>query len=338
MPGLRAGGETLTLQAPFPWFGGKSRIADVVWQRFGNVTNYVEPFYGSGAVHLLRPKAHMSDGIWPLETINDYDGYVSNFWRAIKHAPDEVAEWADWPVNENDLHARHYWLLERRDSLRAMLEGDPDYYDTKIAGWWVWGMSVWIGSGFCSGSGPWQSVDGRLVKSESGRGVQRKLVHLGNSGMGVQRKLVHLGAWFEALSMRLSRVRVASGDWSRVCGLMPTFKQGLTGVFLDPPYGEEANRDSDIYSHDSLSLAADVRSWCLDNGDNPLLRIALCGYDGEHNELERAGWSVYEWSALGGYGSQRTNGTNENRHRERIWFSPACLGQFDHLPLFAASR
>ena len=36
-----------TLKAPFPFFGGKSRVADNVWSRFGNVPNYVEPFAGS---------------------------------------------------------------------------------------------------------------------------------------------------------------------------------------------------------------------------------------------------------------------------------------------------
>jgi len=28
------------VKAPFPWFGGKSRVADLVWDRFGNVPNY----------------------------------------------------------------------------------------------------------------------------------------------------------------------------------------------------------------------------------------------------------------------------------------------------------
>lgn len=43
------------LKAPFPWFGGKRKVAKEVWQRFGNVKNYVEPFFGSGAVLLGRP-------------------------------------------------------------------------------------------------------------------------------------------------------------------------------------------------------------------------------------------------------------------------------------------
>lgn len=44
------------VRAPFPWFGGKSRAADLVWARFGNVPNYVEPFAGSLAVLLARPR------------------------------------------------------------------------------------------------------------------------------------------------------------------------------------------------------------------------------------------------------------------------------------------
>jgi len=69
------------------------------------------------------------------ETINDLDGYVTNFWRSVQLSPETVAEWADNPVNENDLHARHVWLLQQRDTLRPRLEGDPDWHDPKIAGW-----------------------------------------------------------------------------------------------------------------------------------------------------------------------------------------------------------
>jgi site-specific DNA-adenine methylase len=41
------------MKSPFPWMGGKSRVADLVWDRFGNVPNYCEPFFGSGAVDIL---------------------------------------------------------------------------------------------------------------------------------------------------------------------------------------------------------------------------------------------------------------------------------------------
>ena len=59
------------LKAPFPWFGGKSRVADIVWDRFGDVANYVEPFFGSGAVLLgchihgsMRGHIYVTDSPW----------------------------------------------------------------------------------------------------------------------------------------------------------------------------------------------------------------------------------------------------------------------------------
>jgi DNA adenine methylase len=42
------------LSAPFPWFGGKSKVADRVWRGLGNVSHYVESFFGSGVVLLNR--------------------------------------------------------------------------------------------------------------------------------------------------------------------------------------------------------------------------------------------------------------------------------------------
>ena len=35
------------LSAPFPWFGGKRKVAPEVWRRLGDVALYVEPFAGS---------------------------------------------------------------------------------------------------------------------------------------------------------------------------------------------------------------------------------------------------------------------------------------------------
>ena len=311
----------MTLSAPFPWFGGKSRAASLIWDRFGNVANYVEPFFGSGAVLLGRPHADIG-----IETVNDKDGFVSNFWRALAADPDAVAGAANWPVNECDQHARHVWLVGQRADLTARLEGDPEYYDVKIAGWWVWGICCWIGSGWCSGDGPWQvDDDGQLVHlGTAGRGVRRQLVHLGDAGRGVHRQLVHLGnagqgEWFAALAARLRHVRVCCGDWSRVCGPTPTTTRGLTGVLLDPPYGD---RQDDVYAEDSGTVAADVRAWALDHGDDPLMRIALCGYQGEH---EMPGWTAVPWKAKGGYGSQGDGRGRENASREVIYFSPGCL-------------
>ena len=313
------------LDAPFQWFGGKRKVAREVWARFGHVANYVEPFFGSGAVLLGRPGAIAGN-----ETVNDLDGFVANFWRAVANNPEETAQWADNPVNENDLHARHAWLVGARDTLRPSLEGDPDWCDPKIAGWWVWGISCWIGGGFCSGDGPWHVRDGQLVHlGNQGQGVRRQRVHLGDQGQGVNRKRVHVHSrlvpWFHLLSERLRRVRVCSGDWSRVCGPSVTFKHGLTAVFLDPPYADTADRAPNLYREDSASVAHAVREWAIENGDRPDMRIALCGYEEEHSMP--ATWRVHAWDAGDGYGGLAHGERTGNGRRERIWFSPACLGQ-----------
>lgn len=324
------------LKAPFPWFGGKSKVAEIVWDRFGDVANYVDPFFGSGAVLLGRPT---SPGI---ETVNDLDCMLANFWRALQKDPEGVAENADNPVNEADQHARHLWLCSQEE-FRERMKTDPDYYDSKIAGWWVWGQCIWIGSGWCAKQRP--------HLGNAGKGVNRQLPHLGDAGKGVNRQLPHLGnagtglpcvsdptwgtrresllAYMRELAERLRTVRVCCGDWSRICGPSPTVKLGITGVFLDPPYADEADRTDELYARDSGDVAHAVREWAIANGDNRDMRIALCGYEGEHQMPES--WDCIAWKARGGYGSQGDNQARENSARERVWFSPYCSYPQDRL-------
>ena len=330
-----------TLAAPFPYFGGKANACETVWAAFGVVDNYVEPFAGSAAMLLGAPEGKR------VETINDADGFVANFWRAIALDAASVAEHTDWPCNEADLFARHSWLVRQRESLLDGLHSEPEWYDAKIAGWWCWGACNWIGSGWCSGTGPWIHDGATLVDSrklshlgDAGRGVNRQLPHLGNAGQGVNRQLPHLSAgqgarrayideWFSILQARMRDVRVACGDWSRVVKDSVTTRHGLTGVFLDPPYTKGAMD----YAAGGVggALADQVRAWCIANGANKKLRIVLCGHAGEHDEVLEHGWHIREWTARKGYAA--TEEAIENSASETLWCSPACIpeqkAQFD---------
>ena len=124
----------MALKAPFPYFGGKSSVADIVWRHFGNPKMYVEPFCGSAAMLLGRP----GEPPFRNEIINDFDGNVANFWRAMKYDPDGVADVADWPTNHIDLMARKRYVLKEYDAMREKLIADPEYCDPKIAGYWAW--------------------------------------------------------------------------------------------------------------------------------------------------------------------------------------------------------
>lgn len=293
------------LVAPFPYFGGKRRVAAEVWARFGDVRSYVEPFFGSGAVLLARPRPFRG-----VETVNDLDGLLCNFWRAVKAAPQEVATHADWPVSECDLTARHLWLVERRASITERLCADPDWFDAQAAGWWVWGASHWVGSG-------WGFSQARQIPS-------LPVGRAGGTGISAW-TAPPIPEWMDALSGRLRGVRVICGGWDRLNGIAERGASDgwCTGVFLDPPY--ESGEMNYGAGGMGCGLAADVRAWAVKAGERPDMRIALCGYD-EHDELASAGWTLHRWKARGGYGNQGGDDADDNRHRECVWFSPACLG------------
>lgn len=338
-----------------------------MWKAFGtDVPNYIEPFFGSGAVLLGRP-----DGAGKIETVNDIDCYLANFWRATQYDPEGVAHWADWPVNEADIHARHRWLIARSE-FRELMMNDPDYFDIKIAGYWVSGICSWIGGGWCggikrgeprpnlnSGQGVHTSPRRPTVGHEGRRVTlpDRRRPHVSgdHAGMGVHTpekipyvdargsgsKGVHMPSlgndrgihgvaapphldWFLALRDRLRRVRVVCGDWKRVVTPSVLGKgrnvggRRPTAVFLDHPYSHDF-RDKDLYSEDDASISSEVRQWAIDNGDDPELRIALCGYADEHEMPDS--WTTYRWKGARGY----AGADNDNREKECIWFSRGCL-------------
>ena len=337
------------MKAPFPWFGGKRRVAAEVWAALGDVGNYIEPFAGSLAVLLERPAWHTGF----VETVNDADQYIANFWRALAADPDAVAHHADWPVNETDLFARHLWLVNAgKERMIAGMEADPEWYDAKIAGRWVWGQCAWIGSGWCFGNGPHDyaslTVDGNAGRgvnrqrphlgagigvnrklphlSDAGNGVARKLPHLSDAGNGVNRKRPHqsLYEYMSQLAQRLHRVRVCCGDWSRVVTKGAMSYGSTVGVFLDPPYADTADRWTNLYVIDCQQVAHEVCAWAIANGDNPRLRIVLAGYEGEHDIPDT--WTTHAWKAGATYQSCSGTGKNsDNRKRERLWYSPHCL-------------
>ena len=162
------------LAAPFPFYGGKRNFAKIVWERFGEVTRYIEPFAGSLAVLLRNPQDPLPRG---GEVVCDKSPFIPNFWRAVKCDPAAVAWWADYPTIHHDLRARHKWLLEWARANRARVWDDPNYYNPQAAGWWAWGMSSWVGAGFCMGADAPDRVP-HLHDTPGGLGVQTQRLTL----------------------------------------------------------------------------------------------------------------------------------------------------------------
>jgi DNA adenine methylase len=382
------GGGKLTateqpLKAPFPYAGGKSRVAALVWSRLGDVDNYVEPFAGSLATLLRRPAGHFRGG-YRVETVNDLNHYIVNFWRAVKADPEQVAAFADWPVTEADMHARHKWLVRSVEAIawRERMQTDPEAFDAKIAGWWVWGQCCWIGGAWCNDIRTDYRQIPHLNRGSSGGGVHQgtgesptdwgQVRHLSHGGQGVTAgrpqltdafdigrgvnaggtlntcatRRAWLTDWMRRLSDRLRLVRTLYGHWSRPCDSESTLARlGTTGVFLDPPYPAKSvcgkkSRDPNLYATDKGAdldkLRDEVLAWCRKWGSGPLIRIAVCGYEGDGYEALE-GWTMESWEASGGYSNQRRAGKKKsaNPKRERVWFSPACIPETPPADLFA---
>ena len=106
--------------------------------------------------------------------------------------PEKVAYYADYPSYHQDLTARHKWLIRwARDNSHKLSE-DPEWIDAKAAGWWAWGISNWIGGGWCKDDGVEHSQIPFTGGVIGGRGTsvnaynQRPYIDNNQGGMGVQ--------------------------------------------------------------------------------------------------------------------------------------------------------
>lgn len=69
----------------FGWYGGKYSHLDWLLPLLPACHHYCEPFAGSGAVLLNRAPS-------PVETYNDLDGEVANFFRVLRDDKDRLVE------------------------------------------------------------------------------------------------------------------------------------------------------------------------------------------------------------------------------------------------------
>lgn len=72
------------MKTPLPYYGGKTNIAAAIARYFPSHQHYVEPFAGSLAVLLAKPRSKM-------ETVNDLDQDLMTFWRVLRDDPDGLA-------------------------------------------------------------------------------------------------------------------------------------------------------------------------------------------------------------------------------------------------------
>lgn len=202
------------LKAPFPYFGGKSKVVDEVWQRFGDTRNYVEPFCGSCAMLLGRPEIKGS------EVVNVLNGLLVNFWRSVKNEPEKVAKYAVSPSSTVDLKAKHNYVYQEKSDLLEKMSENPKHYNTEIAGYWVYAQSTMVGT-----RGIFQEIIG-----------ERK-PYVGAGGTGIHKSSVKpFLDYLIKIEKRIDNVSILCGDWSdcllKSCTIQDAKSPRTTGIFF----------------------------------------------------------------------------------------------------------
>ena len=265
--------------APFPCRGRKSRWAKAVWERLGDPDVYIEPCAGSLDALLGRPTKPKT------EIVADANGFICNFWRALRQDPDGLAREAGYPAIEQDLTARRRWLLSWGKDNGPKLARDPDYCDLQAAGWWAWGAAALVDSEWCLPRG--------------GQGLRaRRMEPKGEMDTGER-----LTRRFRALAERLARVVVLNRDWKAAVAPAMLREHGkretTTAVFLDGT------------SEDATQEAWEWSRWMGEK-----YRIAYACREGEveppkgWEKLAESEWTISPDGAGG---------------RETVLFSPTCI-------------
>ena len=90
---------TIPKRPALRWLGSKWQAAPWVISHFPRHLNYVEPYFGSGAVLLQKPRSK-------LEVVNDCNGDIFNFFAVVRDRRDELL----YKLNRTPWHRKEYEL------------------------------------------------------------------------------------------------------------------------------------------------------------------------------------------------------------------------------------
>lgn len=199
----------------FPYVGGKTNLAQWIISKIPQHTVYVEPFGGSAAVLLNKPRS-------TVEVFNDLDGDVVHFFEVVRERPDELAEWCRRTPFSEELHNR--WV---RQFYNAERPDDP----VERAGRWMFLRYTQFGGKYSGPSG---------FKRDTPRCEQ-----------GASSPWRDAPNRVDAVCERLQGVSIQNADYSEV---IDRYDSPETVFYADPPYlGKEDTYRVDEFGHADLA-------------------------------------------------------------------------------------
>ena len=102
----------VAVKPPFAYYGGKTTLAERIASLLPTHEHYVEPFCGSMAVLLAKPRSAM-------ETVNDLDQDLMTFWRMLRDRPEDLTRACALTPHSRAEHQAAYDLQDLDDLERA---------------------------------------------------------------------------------------------------------------------------------------------------------------------------------------------------------------------------
>lgn len=197
----------------FGWYGGKFSHLDWLLPLLPACHHYCEPFAGSAAVLLNREPA-------PVETYNDLDGEVVNFFRVLRDTPDEL-------IRQIGLTP-----FSREEFYHACEIPAPGISETERARrFFVRARQVRTGLAQTASLGRWSNC-----KNTSRAGMS-----------GVVSRWLGSVATLPAIAERLLRVQIENRPATE---LITLYDDPETLFYCDPPYVHDSRGDVKAYGHE----------------------------------------------------------------------------------------
>ncbi len=197
----------------FGWYGGKYSHLDWLLPLLPQATHYCEPFGGSSAVLLNREPS-------PVETYNDIDGEVVNFFRVLRTQKDALIE------------AIGLTPFSREEFELAISQPEQDISELERARrFFVRARQVRSGLAQTASSGRWANC---LLTSRAGMGG------------AVSRWLGSVEGLSEIVQ-RLLRIQIENAPAVEV---IKRYDSEQTLFYCDPPYPHNSRGDSKAYAYE----------------------------------------------------------------------------------------
>ncbi len=265
----------------FGWYGGKFSHLDWLLPLLPSCEHYCEPFGGSGAVLLNRAPS-------PIETYNDIDGEVCNFFRVLRDHKERLVE----VIGLTPFSREEFSIACSIDPNIDPIERARRFYVRAR-----------------------QVRTGLAQKASIGRWANCKLTsRAGMSGV-VSRWLGAVEA-LPSIADRLLRVQIENRPALEVVGL---YDSPGTLFYCDPPYIHDTRGDSKAYGYEMSNRDHRDLAEVL-NGIQGM--AAISNYDCElMDEL----YPPSRWRKI--VGEERTNHATKGKRTEVLWvnYDPESL-------------